>query len=65
MWGSGDYLKLNIAGPGSKMAAMRQDILKSIKVLAPPLSFDQHKGQAGRIGIIGGSIEWVKPFIIY
>lgn len=28
------------------------------KKLAPPLSNDRHKGQAGRIGIFGGSIEY-------
>lgn len=28
------------------------------KKLAPPLSEDRHKGQAGRIGIFGGSIEY-------
>lgn len=28
------------------------------KKLAPPLSGDKHKGQAGRIGVFGGSIEF-------
>lgn len=39
------------------MAAIRQDVLRTVKSLAPPLTFDAHKGQAGRIGIIGGSVE--------
>lgn len=34
------------------------DMLKRvIKGLAPALSYEAHKGQAGRIGVIGGSIE--------
>lgn len=28
------------------------------KKLPPPLSEDRHKGQAGRIGIFGGSLEY-------
>ena len=39
------------------MSAVRQDLLKAVKILAPPLTFEAHKGQAGRIGVIGGSIE--------
>ena len=33
------------------------ELLKAVKALAPPLSFDAHKGQAGRVGVIGGSLE--------
>ena len=39
------------------MSAVRQDLLKAVKILAPPLTFEAHKGQAGRVGVIGGSIE--------
>lgn len=31
---------------------------EQIRCLAPKLSLDMHKGQAGRIGIVGGSIEY-------
>ncbi|KAG8192921.1 hypothetical protein JTE90_025629 [Oedothorax gibbosus] len=31
------------------------DWIKEIISIIPPLSFDSHKGQAGRIGIVGGS----------
>ncbi|CAH1159753.1 unnamed protein product [Phaedon cochleariae] len=33
-------------------------ILRKTALLAPPLSRDRHKGQAGRIGVFGGSIEY-------
>ena len=33
-------------------------LLQAVKSLAPPLSYEAHKGQSGRIGIIGGSKEW-------
>ena len=35
----------------------RGELLKAVRVLAPPLSYQTHKGQAGRIGVIGGSLE--------
>lgn len=31
---------------------------RQMKQLAPPLDRDKHKGQAGRIGIFGGSAEY-------
>ena len=34
-------------------------LLSAIISCIPPLSHDKYKGQAGRIGVIGGSIEWV------
>ena len=38
----------------------RKDYLASI---APPLDFSTHKGSSGRIGILGGSIEYTgAPF---
>lgn len=33
-------------------------MMESIKMCIPPLDNDRHKGQAGRIGIIGGSLEY-------
>jgi hypothetical protein len=30
-------------------------------LLAPPLAGDLHKGQAGRVGVLGGSVEYVCP----
>lgn len=36
----------------------RNSILKLIKSCIPALSKDSHKGQSGRIGIIGGSLEY-------
>lgn len=32
--------------------------VESIKACVPPLDGSQHKGQAGRIGIVGGSLEY-------
>lgn len=31
------------------------DFIEEITPIIPPLTFDSHKGQAGRIGIVGGS----------
>ncbi|XP_019862654.1 PREDICTED: ATP-dependent (S)-NAD(P)H-hydrate dehydratase-like isoform X2 [Amphimedon queenslandica] len=33
-------------------------IFQAVKSLAPPLSYEGHKGQSGRIGLIGGSKEY-------
>lgn len=33
-------------------------LLKQWQFLVPPLTDDSHKGQAGRIGVIGGSVEY-------
>ncbi|KAJ8733290.1 hypothetical protein PYW08_001588 [Mythimna loreyi] len=33
-------------------------MLKSVKACIPPLDHSSHKGQAGRIGVIGGSLEY-------
>uniref|UniRef100_A0A2A4ISC7 ATP-dependent (S)-NAD(P)H-hydrate dehydratase n=1 Tax=Heliothis virescens TaxID=7102 RepID=A0A2A4ISC7_HELVI len=33
-------------------------MLKNIKACIPPLDLSSHKGQAGRIGVIGGSLEY-------
>ncbi|XP_032811187.1 ATP-dependent (S)-NAD(P)H-hydrate dehydratase isoform X1 [Petromyzon marinus] len=33
--------------------------LEQVRGIIPPLSPSKHKGQAGRVGIVGGSREWV------
>lgn len=37
-------------------------IIELTKQLAPPLTNDKHKGQAGRIGVFGGSLEYTGEF---
>ena len=37
--------------------------LKRVKQMIPPLSAEMHKGQAGRVGVIGGCEESVLPFL--
>ena len=34
-----------------------KDLLAAVKLIVPTLSYEAHKGTAGRIGIIGGSEE--------
>lgn len=34
------------------------NIVKLIKLCIPPLDGTHHKGQAGRIGVVGGSLEY-------
>nr|CAI5822827.1 unnamed protein product [Callosobruchus analis] len=41
-----------------KMCDKTDDIIEKTKRLAPPLTNDKHKGQAGRIAVFGGSIEF-------
>lgn len=45
---------------GINMCSLGEKLLE--KKLAPPLSEDRHKGQAGRIGVFGGSIEYTGKF---
>lgn len=40
------------------MSFEAKNLLERIRAVIPPLSNDWHKGQAGRIGIIGGSVEF-------
>lgn len=42
---------------------MNKELEKWIKQLAPPLTNDKHKGQAGRIGVFGGSLEYTGEFL--
>jgi ATP-dependent NAD(P)H-hydrate dehydratase len=39
-------------------STMEKSINDSVRQLAPPLTNDKHKGQAGRIGVFGGSLEY-------
>lgn len=41
------------------VSVLSQELLfQAVKSLAPPLSYEGHKGQSGRIGLIGGSKEY-------
>lgn len=33
-------------------------MIKTVKACIPPLDGSSHKGQAGRIGVVGGSLEY-------
>ncbi|XP_064405480.1 ATP-dependent (S)-NAD(P)H-hydrate dehydratase-like [Halichondria panicea] len=37
---------------------MQASLLQAVRSIVPPLSHASHKGQAGRIGVIGGSLEY-------
>lgn len=56
-------ISLDFALSKSKMDNNLADVL--IKQLAPPLTNTKHKGQAGRVGVFGGSLEYtgMKKFI--
>ncbi|GIX89107.1 ATP-dependent [Caerostris darwini] len=34
------------------------ELMKELEFIIPPLTYDNHKGQAGRIGIVGGCINY-------
>ena len=34
-----------------------QPLLKAFRACIPPLTYAAHKGSAGRVGVIGGSLE--------
>lgn len=38
--------------------ALNSDFLRRARVAVPPLTNDLHKGQAGKIGVVGGSFEY-------
>lgn len=40
----------------TKMDAM--NMIRTVKACIPPLDGSSHKGQAGRIGVVGGSLEY-------
>ena len=37
----------------------KKSVLEEFANIVPPLAFNFHKGQAGRVGVIGGSEEYV------
>lgn len=43
--------------------SLESQIAEKTKQLAPPLTNDRHKGQAGRIGVFGGSLEFTGEFM--
>ena len=53
--------------PPASCSTMTTSVGSGLEQLAcsivPPLSYHNHKGQAGRIGIVGGSPEWVHIFL--
>ncbi|KAG5887141.1 hypothetical protein JTB14_024250 [Gonioctena quinquepunctata] len=49
----------SVRGVAKKMCESFEDVIhQKSKTLAPPLTRDRHKGQAGRIGVFGGSLEY-------
>ena len=40
-------------------SGMDDELVSLVKSIVPPLTSKKHKGQAGRIGIIGGCQEYV------
>jgi ATP-dependent NAD(P)H-hydrate dehydratase len=40
------------------MGSQHIQLLQAFKKVIPPLLFDTHKGEAGRIGVVGGSEEY-------
>ena len=40
------------------MGSQHMQLLQAFKKVIPPLLFDTHKGEAGRIGVVGGSEEY-------
>lgn len=53
--------KRQVQGPSSLSSDRQQSdqkMIRQMKSLIPPLSFNTHKGQAGRIAVIGGSQEY-------
>lgn len=44
--------------PAQKMSKATQDILLKVRKMVPPLLAKFHKGQMGRIAVIGGSEDY-------
>ena len=36
-----------------------KNVLGQIKAIIPPLNGSLHKGQSGRVGVLGGALEYV------
>ena len=53
IWGKA----MAVAAEGGSMQALQQQYLRALRSVIPPLTHASHKGMAGRIGVIGGSLE--------
>lgn len=49
---------LNLRFYTHKMSEPSSNLLERARNIVPQLDIDRHKGQAGRIGIFGGSLEY-------
>ncbi|CBQ70889.1 conserved hypothetical protein [Sporisorium reilianum SRZ2] len=53
----------SLASKTTASSSTQQSLMQSVKRIIPPLSSAKHKGQAGRIGIVGGSRDYTgAPF---
>lgn len=53
----------SLASKAMATTSTQQSLMQSVKRIIPPLSSTKHKGQAGRIGIVGGSKDYTgAPF---
>ena len=41
-----------------------RSLLDSLRKIIPPLDGSLHKGQSGRVGVVGGAQEYVLPFLL-
>lgn len=47
------------------MSSSSSNLISSVKHLIPPLTSTAHKGQAGRIGVVGGSADYTgAPYFV-
>lgn len=53
-----NIFKICYRSTSSKSKMATDSILRNAKACIPSLNNNSHKGQAGRIGIIGGSLEY-------
>ncbi len=49
---------MSATGKVIQVSSSESGFRRLLKTLIPPLSFDAHKGQHGRVGIIGGSVDF-------
>ncbi|PWZ01767.1 H-hydrate dehydratase [Testicularia cyperi] len=53
----------SLASKALSVGSTQQAIMQHVKSIIPPLASNRHKGQAGRIGIVGGSKDYTgAPF---
>ncbi|CAG5865713.1 unnamed protein product [Menidia menidia] len=64
-WGAGSLVFERYYSLGSSAhRGMDDDLPSLVKSIVPPLTSKKHKGQDGRIGIIGGCQEYVKRAVL-